>query len=551
MTDIVLVQPPIRDFYLTRKRTFPYGLSRIAACLRAAGFDVILFDGLATDRKRPFPVPQALQEAADLYGAPDVSPFGLFQGWYHFGFSFEHCAEQIRKTRPWLVGISSLFTAYSEEALWLATTIKKIHPKCKIVLGGHHPTAFPHDVFDHPAVDYVIRGDGEEAMTALACRLKTGRSLEGVSGLAFRDATGKAIVAEPAVVADLDSLPPPAIDLVRLDRYSRRSRPALVVAASRGCPMKCSYCCFGGDSSIAYRRMSWHRVMDEIDAALSRYDVGFIDFEDEHLSLDREGMVGFLRDFRKRYGDRRIELRAMNGLYPPSLDPELIREMRDAGFRTLNLSLGSTDPVQMRRFDRPPVLQAFDRCLDAAAACGMEAVGYILMAAPDQTADVSLQDLLSLAERRVLVGASVFYPAPGSRDYRWCAEQGRLPSRRAAFRSTAIPLSHRTSRLQTVTLMRIARMINFIKHLLDMGFDPAHLDTTIPCDRLCDRERNGAILLQRFLSDGRIRGIDRKGNVFFHRIDEATAEAFRAAIPFTRFRGVREGERESQNPLCT
>ncbi len=538
MTDIVLVQPPIRDFYLTRKRTFPYGLSRIAACLRSAGFDVTIFDGLATDRKRPLPVPQPLQEAADLYGPPDASPFALFHGWYHFGFSFEHCAEQIRKSRPWLVGISSLFTAYSGEALFLAKTIKKIHPNCKIVLGGHHPTAFAQDVLQEPEVDFVIRGDGEEAMTALASLLKAGEPLEGVPGLAFRNADGTFTVGAPAVVADLDSLPPPAIDLVRLDRYSRRNRPALVVAASRGCPMTCSYCCFGGDSTLAYRRMSWQRVMQEIDTALSRYDVGFIDFEDEHLSLDRDGMVGFLREFRRRYADRGIELRAMNGLYPPSLDPEMIREMRDSGFRTLNLSLGSTDPVQMKRFSRPPVLKAFDRCLDAAATCGMEAVGYILIAAPDQTAEASLSDLLALAQRRVLVGASVFYPAPGSRDYRWCVEQGLLPNDRAAFRSTAIPLSHRTTRLQTVTLMRIARMINFIKRLLDAGVDPSNLDGAVHCANLSDRDRNGALLLQKFLSDGRIRGIDREGNAFFHRVDEALAATFRAAIASTRFLGV-------------
>lgn len=538
MTDIVLVQPPIRDFYLTRKRTFPYGLSRIAACLRSVGFDVMILDGLATDKCRVLPTPQALKEAADLYGPPDLSPFGLFGGFRHFGFSFEHLAEQIRKIQPWLVGISSLFTAYSEEALCLAKTIKKIHPNCKIVLGGHHPTAFPQDVLQEPAVDFVIRGDGEEALTALACRLKTSQSLEDVPGLALRNSDGIAIKSELAVVRNLDSLPLPAIDLVRLERYSRRNRPALVVAASRGCPMTCSYCCFGGDSPIVYRRMSWYRVMQEIDAALSRYDIGFIDFEDEHLSLDREGMIGFLRDFRRKYGNRRIELRAMNGLYPPSLDPELVREMRDAGFRTLNLSLGSTDPVQMKRFSRPPVLEAFDRCIHAASSCGMNAVGYILIAAPHQTVDTSMSDLLALAERRVLIGTSVFYPAPGSRDYRWCADQGLLPSDRGAYRSTAIPLSHRTTRLQTVTLMRIARMINFIKHLLDAGVNPAHLDAAIHCSELSAREQNGAKLLQHFLSDGRICGIDHEGNVFFHRVDEDLAEAFRRAIPITRFRGV-------------
>ena len=36
--DILLIQPPIRDFYLTAKRTIPYGLASIAAGLIEAGF---------------------------------------------------------------------------------------------------------------------------------------------------------------------------------------------------------------------------------------------------------------------------------------------------------------------------------------------------------------------------------------------------------------------------------------------------------------------------------------------------------------------------------
>jgi anaerobic magnesium-protoporphyrin IX monomethyl ester cyclase len=33
----------------------------------------------------------------------------------------------------------------------------------------------------------------------------------------------------------------------------------------------------------------------------------------------------------------------MNGLFPPSLTEAVVRAMRAAGFKTLNLSLGSSD----------------------------------------------------------------------------------------------------------------------------------------------------------------------------------------------------------------
>ncbi|RPJ71131.1 MAG: radical SAM protein, partial [Desulfobacteraceae bacterium] len=57
MIDLLLVQPPIRDFYLTAKRTIPYGLAAIAAAARAKGLAVAILDGLATPKSRLLPLP--------------------------------------------------------------------------------------------------------------------------------------------------------------------------------------------------------------------------------------------------------------------------------------------------------------------------------------------------------------------------------------------------------------------------------------------------------------------------------------------------------------
>ena len=50
MAKVILIQPPIREFYLTRKRTIPYGLASIAASLEQAGFDTEIIDALARDK---------------------------------------------------------------------------------------------------------------------------------------------------------------------------------------------------------------------------------------------------------------------------------------------------------------------------------------------------------------------------------------------------------------------------------------------------------------------------------------------------------------------
>ena len=110
MPDILLVQPPIRDFYLTTKRTIPYGLSCIAANLRKAGFSVEIFDGLATTKARPIETPRELNYLNEFYGQPDYAPFALFSRYKHFGYSFEFIGQVAKKSNAFLIGISSLFT---------------------------------------------------------------------------------------------------------------------------------------------------------------------------------------------------------------------------------------------------------------------------------------------------------------------------------------------------------------------------------------------------------------------------------------------------------
>ena len=57
MVDVLLIQPPIRDFYLTAKRTIPYGLSCLAASLMEDGFSVRIFDALAASKSRVIDIP--------------------------------------------------------------------------------------------------------------------------------------------------------------------------------------------------------------------------------------------------------------------------------------------------------------------------------------------------------------------------------------------------------------------------------------------------------------------------------------------------------------
>ena len=540
MVDVLLIQPPIRDFYLTAKRTIPYGLACLAAALIEDGFSVRILDALATSKSRIIDLPEEMAYVHKYYGKSDQSPFALFHHFRHFGYSFEHVGKLAQESRAFLVGISSLFTPYIAEAIETAKIVKSYLPECRIVVGGHHPTAHPESVMKSAAVDFVLRGEGEVSIGRLAVAVKSGGGYDNIPGLVYRRSNGELCINNPAIMRHPDQYPPPAIHLIHHKFYQRTRRGSTVIVASRGCPMKCTYCSVGAGSYLPFRRRSIESVMIEIASAIETHNVAFIDFEDENLSLDRKWFLTLLQEIAVRFDKHRLELRAMNGLYPPSLDEEVIQSMKAAGFKTLNLALASISKKQLKRFQRSDVRAAFDRALNLSEAHGLNAVGYIIIGAPHQKALDSLSDLFFLAERRVLAGVSVFYPAPGSPDYNLCAEQGLLPAHFSCMRSSTLPLSHTTTRLETVTLLRLGRILNFMKSLLDSDLPiPKPLPAGADIANLRERNEIGKKLLQYFLYDGKIRGMNRSGKIFEHHIDIDLAKAFVEGLTSVKLRGCR------------
>jgi len=532
MPDILLIQPPIRDYYLTKKRTIPYGLMGIAACLEQKGFTVALFDALATPKSKVVEVPSEMAYLEPFYGREDRSPFALFHLYRHFGYAFEHIAKVVRESNPFMVGIASLFTPYADMAAQTAELVKEILPDGWVVMGGHHPTELPLEALQSRAVDFLVRGEGETSMVLLAEALQHGLDPRGVPGICFRNDDGSLTISEPAVINNLDKLPRPAAHLIKANYYQRGNRGGYTILASRGCPFSCSYCAMGRSASGVYRKRSVDGIIAEMDHAVQTLNCGFFDFEDENLSHDKTWFAHLLEAIILNFKGHHLELRAMNGLFPPSLNAYLLGLMKKAGFKTINLSLGTTSASQLRRFNRPDVRMSFNDLIGIAERLNLACVGYIIVGAPFQDPMQSVEDLLYLWRKKVLAGVSVFYPAPGSSDYEQCGQLDLLPDKISLYRSSTLPLDHLTSRLQTITLLRLGRIVNFMKMLTDQGI-------SIPPPEACKQEYispsthrldMGRTLLKWFLKDGKIRGVDGSGRVYVHAADVELVQRFIAGL---------------------
>ena len=468
---ILLIQPPVQDFYQTAIRTQPIGLAYLATPLMKHGHEVEILD-CQTEKKRSIPIPSELSYIKDFYPFNDRSPFKLYTGYYHFGMSWDEIRRKIEDSKADVFGISSNFTPYHGEALEIARIIKEWDRRKIVVMGGAHVSCDPDGVLKNPLVDYVILGEGEIRFPLLLEQIEKGKieRIEEIDGIGYRVNGEIRISPLKNFVKDLDSLPYPARELLDLGRYQMKKKRSTMIITSRGCPHGCAYCSTHLVMGASFRTRSPEAILEEMMECRNRYGIQIFDIEDDNFTFDQERAKRLMALIIETFGEQVLELTAMNGVSFASLDGKLLRLMKRAGFHTINLSFVSTDPSTKKRMGRPVAETDFDDILEEAEKVSLNVIAYAIFGMPGQTIEEMVNTLIYLMGKRVLIGPSVYYPTPGTNLFRKCKEIGILPSHSSQWRSSALPIETKEfNRLDIVTLLRLARTINFIKGKIDKG----------------------------------------------------------------------------------
>ncbi len=496
---VVLIQPPVQDFYDTDVRLQPIGLAYLKAAVRKhlPDVEIIIKDYHAGCGRRTVAIPQELAYLTEYYPVADKSPFSTFHQYYHFGKSFDDIEAEIAELKPDVVGISSLFTPYFREALEVAARIKK-RTDAIVVMGGSHASAVPESLLASPHVDYVIRGEGERAFVEFLRYLKGEQAIDRVPSLAYKS-RGEVVFNPLGDNFPIDEIPFPDLSDLRSSNYELAGKPMTFMITSRSCPHKCSFCSVHTTFGTDYRRRSLENVLEEIEL---RYRQGYrvIDFEDDNLTYYKSTFKALCRRLIVRFPEGEMEFVAMNGISYLSLDDELLELMRRAGFSHLNLALVSSDKTVRETTKRPHTLEAYLKVVRKAHALGFKIVSYQILGLPNETLNSMVQTLAFNARLPVLLGASPFYRTPDAPIARGInlAEADYVKARLTAL---AIETDHFT-RDDIYTLFITTRIINFLKGL-PIGSDT---DFTALIDQSVGDHRAvvGMALLKQLAQTGRL-----------------------------------------------
>src|SRR6185295_8570578 len=459
---VLLVQPPVQDFYDTDVRLQPIGLAYLKAAIRKhlPDIDVTIQDYHSGCGRQTVPIPKELRYLAEYYPVADKSPFSTFHQYYHFGKSFDQIESAIAALKPDVVGISCLFTPYYREALEVAARVKK-RANATVVMGGSHASAVPESLLASPHVDYVIRGEGEKPFVEFLGAIQNQQCVDGLANLAYKR-DGAFILNPLHDNFAIDDLPIPDLSDFSPMNYTLAGKAMTFMIISRSCPHKCSFCSVHTTFGTDYRRRSLENVLEEIEL---RYQQGYrvIDFEDDNLTYYKSTFKDLCRRLIARFPNREMQFVAMNGISYLSLDEELLDLMYRAGFSHLNLALVSSDKTVRETTKRPHTLELYLKVVQKAHQLGFKIVSYQILGLPNESLDSMIQTLAFNARLPVLLGASPCYQTPNAPIARGL-ELTAKDYVKARLTAMAIE-TEAFCRDDLYTLLVTTRIVNFLKGL--------------------------------------------------------------------------------------
>jgi len=263
-----------------------------------------------------------------------------------------------------LVGFS-LMSNYLDRAAQVSGFIRK-HLDVPIVWGGIHPTVKPLQSLKY--CDFVVRGEGEDAMLELVENLAQGNHTPSVRNVWYK-AQGRLVRHEQRpFISDINKLPymDYALDdafitdltthevvpltaglfektLLYERPFGKRAVRTLKIYASRGCPFKCSYCA----NSTLYRLSPGkgyfrvervERMIDRLCLLKEAYPfIGAINiFDDVFTARPDEDIERFCALY-----DRHISLPFQVQVTPKHINKRILKRMLTSGLYYVEMGIQS------------------------------------------------------------------------------------------------------------------------------------------------------------------------------------------------------------------
>lgn len=343
--------------------------------------------------------------------------------------SVEEACKNIEEDSPTVVGLSALSVEASVMHM-LAKKIKEISPEITVIIGGPHAASDPKSILSDEHIDYLVRGEGEETMKELLEALDHGNPVSGIRGISYRK-NGKIVTTPPRpFMDDLDALPFPAWELIKVEKYFDlptfnifyASKRYMSIFTSRGCPYHCTYChnIFGK----RFRARTPENVFQEIEYLYKTYGIREFQIVDDSFNVKKERAKNIC-DLIIRSG-LKIFLTFPNGVRGDIVDQELLLKLKQAGTYKITYAIETASPRLQKLLRKNINLPKLQDTITLTNKLGILTHGFFMAGFPTETKE-ELQLTTDYAKKSKLntLGLHVLTPFPGTEIYNQILEMGK------------------------------------------------------------------------------------------------------------------------------
>ncbi|QEE29006.1 B12-binding domain-containing radical SAM protein [Terriglobus albidus] len=318
------------------------------------------------------------------------------------------------------------------ETVAIARAVKEWKPDFPIVLGGWHPSLLPQQTLEAACVDYVVRGQGEDAMLELVQHLSSGSAPDLIAGIGFKR-DGRIIFTPERPLRPLVEMPPKAYHLADFDAYERScGRRWAMYTSSLACPFNCAYCTNGGVYGRKWNALPPEQFVEETVDLSRRYELEMLWVVDDNFLVDLDRARGIAEGLVRENSHYTWSIQATTNLVA-RLSLEDMRLLRRAGLRQVCQGVDSGSPTILKAMNKD--FQDFESIYESAARCleaGIRPSFNIIFAFPGEGPKERRETVeFMLDVCRKFPGAefwtNIFTPYPGSPIFKRTAEIGIEP----------------------------------------------------------------------------------------------------------------------------
>lgn len=318
----------------------------------------------------------------------------------------------LKNFNPDIIGLTSMTSLLLLDLIHLGKLIKREFPKGIIVVGGIHATIEPKSLLNEPYVDYIIRGEGEEAFLEFCNTFdRDPKKLKEIKNVNLNPL-------RPYL--NMDNLTLPDYNLINLKEYEH-----FYVSISRGCPGNCTFCatakCWGLNGRPFVRSFSTKKSLQLFKEIVEKYKINVFEIVDDNFVSFKSRATQICDYLRKRklyfWCFSRVDY----------LDDKILKELKRAGCHTIQIGAESGSQRVLDFLNKNVRVEQNIEAIKCCKRNNITCDASFMIGLPTETIDELKETMLLIKKYQPdIPNVKIYNPLPGAPLFDYCVEKNLI-----------------------------------------------------------------------------------------------------------------------------